>query len=436
MPHEITVPRLGWSMEEGVFVEWLKRDGDPVEVGDPLFALEGEKAIQEIEALERGVLRIPANGPKGGETVRVGAVVGYVVGPGEVLTAADAHGAHRDAPTPAAPPAPPSVRRLARQLGVDLASFPAGTRVTDADVRRARESRAQTPPEVVAAAASPPSRPPGGRPPISPRAARVAAELGVDWSSLRGSGRGGRIRERDVRAAGERTRNAPASGIESIRRTIADRLRHSVQQTVPVTLFVRADATNLVRLREQLQASQPADVVPTYTDIIARVAAGALLEDPQMHVCWDGDRQVTPDGVHIGIAVDTPAGLLVPVIAGADQLSLLEFARISRDRVARARERRLAVHEMQGGTFTITNLGNYGVELFTPVINWPEIAILGVGAIRKEAIVAADERIEARWQLPLSLTFDHRAIDGAPAARFLQSLRERLEQPAAWLTLG
>jgi pyruvate dehydrogenase E2 component (dihydrolipoamide acetyltransferase) len=327
------------------------------------------------------------------------------------------------------------VRRLARQLGVDLASFPAGTRVTDAEVRRASESRAHTP-AVMPAPLLPPSRPPDSRPPISPRAARVAAELGIDSSQLCGSGRGGRIRERDVRAAGERCRNSPVSGVASIRRTIADRLRHSLQQTVPVTLFMRTDATNLVGLREQYRASRSADVVPTYTDVIAKLATGTLLEHPQMHVRWDGDRLVTPDGVHIGLAVDTEAGLLVPVIAGADQLSLLEFARISRDRVARARERRLAVHEMQGGTFTITNLGGYGVDLFTPVINWPEIAILGVGTIHKEPAVAADGRIEARWQLPLCLTFDHRAIDGAPAARFLQSLRERLEQPAAWLTLG
>jgi pyruvate dehydrogenase E2 component (dihydrolipoamide acetyltransferase) len=203
-----------------------------------------------------------------------------------------------------------------------------------------------------------------------------------------------------------------------------------------VTLTARADATNLVGLRDQFKASGSTDIVPTYTDIIAKVAAAALLQHPEINVHWDADRLVAPDGMHIGIAVDTEAGLLVPVITGADQLSLLEFARISRDRVARARERRLAVHEMQGGTFTITNLGGYGVELFTPVINWPEIAILGIGAIRKEPVVVADDRIEARWQLPLSLTFDHRAIDGAPAARFLQTLRERLENPAAWLISG
>lgn len=430
MPHEITVPRLGWSMEEGVFVEWLKRDGDPVEVGDPLFALEGEKAIQEIEALERGILRIPADGPKGGETVRVGAVVGYLVAAGEEVPEVATAQGHRASQSAAAAPASPSVRRLARQLGVDLTSFPAGTRVTEVEVRRACA------PPVASSRESARAKRRNGLPPVSPRAARVAAELGVDWSELLGTGRGGRIRERDVRAAVERTTGHSAAGAASVRRTIADRLRHSFQQTVPVTLFLRADATNLVALREQFQASRSADIVPTYTDIIAKLAAGTILEHPQMHVRWDGDRLVTPEGVHIGIAVDTPAGLLVPVIAGADQLSLPEFTRISRDRVARARERRLAVHEMQRGTFTITNLGGYGVDLFTPVINWPEIAILGVGAIHKEPAVAADGRIEARWQLPLCLTFDHRAIDGAPAARFLQSLRERLEQPAAWLTLG
>jgi pyruvate dehydrogenase E2 component (dihydrolipoamide acetyltransferase) len=264
----------------------------------------------------------------------------------------------------------------------------------------------------------------------------VAAELGVDWSKLHGSGRGGRIRERDVRAANDRTKTPGLMGVGSVRRTIADRLRHSFQQTVPVTLTARADATNLVGLRDQFKASRSPDAVPTFTDIIAKVVAGGLSQHPEINVRWEGDRLVAPDGIHIGIAVDTEAGLLVPVVAGADQLSLLEFARNSRDRVARARERRLAVHEMQGGTFTITNLGGYGVELFTPVINWPEIAILGVGAIRKEPVVVAGDRIEARWQLPLSLTFDHRAIDGAPAARFLQSLRERLENPAAWLISG
>lgn len=434
MPYEITVPRLGWSMEEGVFIEWLKRDSDPVEVGDPLFALEGEKAIQEIEALERGVLRIPANGPKQGETVRVGAVVGYLVAAGEEVTAAAIAGTLRESPTAAKPPASPSMRRLARELGIDLTSFPAGTRVTEEDVRRASASLI-TPP-VAPSPESAHSKRSNGLPAISPRAARVAAELGVDWSRLRGSGRGGRIRERDVRGASERAKTSGAAGAGSVRRTIADRLRHSFQQTVPVTLTARADATNLVGLRDQFKASRSGDIVPTYTDIVAKVAAGALLQHPVINVLWDGDRLLAPDGIHIGIAVDTEAGLLVPVIAGADQLSLLEFARTSRDRVARARDRRLAVHEMQGGTFTITNLGGLGVELFTPVINWPEIAILGVGALRKEPVVLDDDRIEARWQLPLSLTFDHRAIDGAPAARFLQTLRERLENPAAWLISG
>jgi len=321
-------------------------------------------------------------------------------------------------------------------LGVDLGLFGSHTRVTEDDVRRKSAAQSPAPIGIPTSKTAVSSRRQNGLPAISPRAARAAAELGVDWTELQGSGRGGRIRERDVRACVSHPAVTSTQGLGTLRRTIADRVRHSFQQTVPVTLTARAAAPNLVSLRDQFKASGQAEVVPTYTDIIAKVVAGTLLRHPDLNSRWDDDRLVSPDGVHIGIAVDTKAGLLVPVITAADQRSLLEFAQASRDLVARARERRLAAHELQGGTFTITNLGSYGVELFTPIINWPEVAILGVGAIRREPVAVADDRLEARWQLPLSLTFDHRAIDGAPAARYLQTLRERLETPAAALISG
>jgi pyruvate dehydrogenase E2 component (dihydrolipoamide acetyltransferase) len=268
----------------------------------------------------------------------------------------------------------------------------------------------------------------------------VARELGVEWQHVKGTGRTGRIRERDVRAAAPAT---PARGpgrllpLTPTRRQIAERLAAGSHEAVPVTLTTRADATNLVNLRGQFkppgESAGPADAaVPTYTDFLVKLAASALLRHPLLNACWTDEGLWLSEGVHVGVAVDTEAGLLVPVLRDVQALGLLQVAALSRELVERARARRLTAEEMQGGTFTVTNLGRYGIDAFTPVLNPPQCAILGIGRIRREPAVHGG-RVVPRQVLTLSLTFDHRAVDGAPAAQFLDTLRGHVEQPGPCL---
>jgi pyruvate dehydrogenase E2 component (dihydrolipoamide acetyltransferase) len=408
----ITIPRLGWNMDQGVFIGWLKQDGEAVRPGDPLFTLEGEKATQEIEANEAGILRVPPTAPSAGETVAVGAVIGYLLAPGE---------------------ADPLGHPAVAEKGAERAPAGAGEPVAPAAV-------------VAAGTGTTPDR--RNRPRISPLARRVARELRVDWTRLRGSGCTGRIRKVDVVAAARARadRESPTSAtfahvtipgrsvlIGPTRRTIAARMVESRRTTAPVTLNTTADATNLVNLRAQFQAaSPPGRELPGYTDFLVKLTAMALRDHPMLQARWDEDRLVIPDEPHIGFAVDTDEGLVVPVIRGAAALGLGEIVVQARELVRRARERRLRPEDMQGGTFTITNLGSFGIETFTPIINLPECAVLGIGRIVRQPVMSGD-RVVARERMSLSLTFDHRIVDGAPAARFLQSLVRLIENPGPWL---
>jgi pyruvate dehydrogenase E2 component (dihydrolipoamide acetyltransferase) len=256
----------------------------------------------------------------------------------------------------------------------------------------------------------------------------VAKELGIDWTKLRGTGRTGRIRERDVRAAPTAREGTPLS---PVRRIIAERMLESHRATAPVTLTTTADAANLVNLREQFKAAADG-AVPGYTDFLVKLTALALGKHPLLNSRWEGERIVTPEGVHVGIAVDTEAGLLVPVVRDVPALGLRQLAARTRDLAERARAGRLKAEELRGGTFTVTNLGAFGIDAFTPIINYPQCAILGVGCIGPRPAVAGG-RVVARDQVTLSLTFDHRIADGAPAARFLQTLRAMIENPGPWL---
>jgi pyruvate dehydrogenase E2 component (dihydrolipoamide acetyltransferase) len=403
MPIEITLPRQGWTMEEGTFLGWLKKDGDTVKMGEPLFTVESDKAAFDSEAIDSGILSIPATAPKPGEVVKVGCVLGYL------LTAGEAQ------------------RGTAPQAALAPAAGPA--------VKAASESQTATPAPAtvdlpVAAATKSAS---------SPRARRAAKMRQLDLDGLRPTGKGGRIRERDVLAVSaapaDVSAEAPAASklevpITAQRRTIAERMMTSREKTAPVTLTCRCDATKLVALRNKFKLAADKSSVPSFTDIIAKVAAGALGQHPLLAARWEGDHILLPDAIHIGIAVDTEHGLLVPVVRDVTDLSVREIARRSRSLIEAARSRRLKAEDMQGGCFTLSNLGGFGIEAFTPIINYPETAVLGLGAIIREPFVQEDGQLGVREQIMLSLTFDHRIVDGAPAARFLQTLRGGIEKPA------
>lgn len=477
MAEEIRFPRLGWSMEEGRFVGWLRASGESIREGEPLFEMEGEKAVQEIESIGSGILFIPETAPGPDTVIGVGAVLGYLLAPGEVppgdgLEGTGPHSTDHDrlprdqllagglglpdepssagmeiSAGSAVPggPASPSVRRQARQMGVDIAQVVGSGRsgrVTAEDVARhsqsaidaaiieiesedetsGREERGDTRSSLKSTIAS-------------PRARRVAKALGIDWRNVAGSGRDGRVREADVLGvvrSQSRTmsRSSSSKRYGPRRKAIADRLRASQRATVPVTLHTVADVSGLVVYREQQKKLQ-SSFVPAYTDLIAKILAGVLERHPAMAVRWNGDHtdldEVSKDEFHIGIAVDTPEGLLVPVVRSVGSRSIEKVVEESRRLIARAREGRLTREEMSGGVLTITNLGAYGIDGFTPIINVPEIAILGLGAIRREPVFRDGDRVEARDRMVLSLTFDHAAIDGAPAAAFLKDIVTTIE---------
>lgn len=388
MPIEITVPRLGWSMEEGTFGGWLKQNGDHVAVGEPLFAMESDKVTMDVESLDNGILYVPSGAPEPGVTIVVGQRLGFLLAPGES--------------------GPETIN--AQQLAPGL--LPESVLST------------QSP----SATADTPIR--GGRTPVTPRARRVAAELGVDTALLRGSGRSGRIREVDVRASSSRLAAEPgAVPVTALRRTIARRMMESRQNTASVTLTSRADATALVAVRNQWKLMPGAGPAPSYTDILAKLVAIVLESYPALGGRWDSDHIVLSGKTHIGIAVDTAEGLLVPVLRDVAASSLADLARRSRELIKAAHARRLRAEDLTGGTFSITNLGGFGIDAFTPIINFPEAAVLGVGAIRKEPVVLDSGELAAREQMTLSLTFDHRVADGALAARFLQALVRLIEVP-------
>jgi pyruvate dehydrogenase E2 component (dihydrolipoamide acetyltransferase) len=453
MAFEITIPRLGWSMEEGTFAGWLKKDGDRVSLGDVLFELEGEKALQEIEAVDEGILRLPPSAPQPGTVLKVGTVIAYLTSESEPCpwdsSASTAIPATSSAATNSSAPtqtqnaaASPSVRRLARELNVSLNSVQGSgrnQRITEDDIRQAAvktQSTLHSDFQNSAQAAT-----------ATPRARRTAQRLGIDWRTLAGTGRGGRVRERDVLNPQASTGGSHQEQIESIlgaspdrvrlsgrRSVIAKRLTESVRQTVPVTLTCRVDAGHLIGLRQQFKNSGSSDI-PAIHDIIAKLTAAELLRFPMLAARWDGDELILPDvdNLHIGIAVDTDDGLIVPVLKSPASMPLSALARNSAELIERARSGRLTSSDLNGAVFTISNLGHLGIDAFTPVINYPETAILGLGAIRREPIVIEDGTIAAGLQMTLSLTFDHRVIDGAPAARFLQSLSKAITNPAAAL---
>ena len=388
MAEEIAMPRLGWTMEEGTLVEWLKADGEQVEVGEILFTVESDKALNEIETFSSGNLCIPPDAPRPGDTVPVGTLLGYLLQAGEKM------------PTQ-------------RPAGPKQAASPASAAIADptTEPAAARVERIQST---------------NGRPAISPRARRIAGELDVNWHQIKGSGQTGRIIERDIRSVAAQ----PHSATGHIREIIANRLWQSQSETAAVTLTTEADATGLVDLRTELKANHQKNA-PTYNHMIAKLTAIALDEHAALNASWNNGSVHLHPAVHLGLAVDTEDGLLVPVIRDADSKSLQQIATEARDLAFKARRRTLDPDAMRDGTFTISNLGMYGIDAFTPIINLPQAAILGLGRIIEKPAVFQGQ-VVPRALMTLSLTFDHRIVDGGPAARFLDRVRTLIERPVLW----
>jgi pyruvate dehydrogenase E2 component (dihydrolipoamide acetyltransferase) len=432
MAYEITLPRLGWDMAEGVLDSWLRKDGEFVQAGEMLFSVEGDKAVQEIEALDSGYLRLLTNGPQVGDKVPVGTLLGYLVPEEELATFHPEEG-------PTAPMASPSTLGMKTVEPASVTTPPAVQTSQQAGARR--------------------------RIYISPYARRLAEGLGVEWQTINGSGRAGRIMARDIqatlaqrKAAGPSTPPAPiprpaalppsvaqaSSGrsplrqpMTKVRRNTAEHMSQSAHTTAPVTLFCEVDATELVALRQQLKNDLAVEdsVVPSYNDILARIAAQALLEHPELNATLEGEEIVQFATVNVAIAVESERGLLTPVLRDVQTKSLRQIARESAALIEKTRQGTIGYQDLQDGTFTITNLGMFEIEAFTPIINLPQCAILGVGQIVAKQVVldAKQEQLAIRKRMVLSLTFDHRLVDGAQAGRFLQRIKRLIEKPYLWL---
>jgi pyruvate dehydrogenase E2 component (dihydrolipoamide acetyltransferase) len=389
MANEVKLPRLGPGMEAGTIVKWLKSEGEPVEKGEPLYELDTDKVTQEVEADFSGVLLKIA--VQEGE-VPVGRTIGVIGEQGEEVAVAEPEA--EDTPEPTAKKPPPT-------------------------------------PE--APTQAPPSR--DGRVKASPLARRIARERGIDLASIGGTGPEGRIVAEDVERAeaapGPAAPAAPPGEVEvrplsSVRKTIARRLTEAWQAPV-FQLTVSANMRATQSLVGQLRELHP-DERPTVTDLLARLSATALMRHRDVNAHYvDGEVLVYPNA-NVGIAVAAPQGLVVPVIRGAERLTISEIARARAELVGRARDGKLRQEDLADGTFTISNLGMFGVEQFIAVLNPPQVAILAVGATEDRVVVDGGE-FAVQPTMTMPLTCDHRAIDGAVGAQFLQTLKQFLERP-------
>jgi len=414
MASEVKLPRLGQGMESGTIVKWLKAEGDRVEKGEPLYELDTDKVTQEVEAEASGVLLKIAVAE--GEA-DVGTTIAVIGEQGEEVPELGNGGALQSAEKPAEAPAREPERAEGRAAS-------AADQVTE--VREPVQTDGA-----------------GARIKASPLARRIARERGIELGSLKGTGPEGRVVAEDVERAAAGAPAVPVGGqtpavagtvervpLTSVRRTIARRLTEAWQ--IPVfQLVASADMSRVNGLLERLREDDAGPRV-TVTDVLTKACAAALMRHREVNAQWSDDAILLFPTANIGIAVAAPQGLVVPVIKNAERLHLAEIAAARSDVVTRARENKLRQEDLDGGTFTISNLGMYRVERFTAVLNPPQAAIVAVGAIEDAVIPIADE-VVVRPLMTLSATFDHRTVDGAPAANFLQTLKELLEEPGLML---
>jgi len=413
MPN-VTMPKLSDTMTEGTIARWRKKKGDTVETGDILAEVETDKATMEMEAFDDGVLQ-EIYVPDGGKAA-VGAKVALILAEGESADSSEAPKAEANLTTKG---------------------------------EKAPAAKSETKP--VASAGAPD---PNARVKASPLARKIAKERGVSLVGITGTGPTGRVVAKDVPEKG----SAPAAGapssapalkipatpagegdttvpLSNMRRTIADRLVASKQQNPHFYLSIEVDASQLMRLRKEANTANEAAGLPklTVNDFVLLAIARAASQHPYINASWAGDSIIQYGAVNIAVAVAVEDGLVTPVIRNAHKLSLKDISAAVKDLATRARNKKLKPEEYQGGTITVSNLGSYGIEQFFAIINPPQAAILAVGAIVKKPVVNAKGEIVVGERMNISLSGDHRVVDGAVGAEYLTTLRKLVENPALML---
>jgi pyruvate/2-oxoglutarate dehydrogenase complex dihydrolipoamide acyltransferase (E2) component len=433
MAIEVLLPKLGLTMQEGIIEEWLVAPGTKVMAGDAILRLATDKVDVDVEAEADGHLTPVA---PVGSVLPPGSLIGWLLDAGEQSPGAG--------PAEVAPNGrlltSPNARRVAGDLGVDLAQVtgtgPSG-RIVSEDVELAAsrsDSAPVSPPPAVAESV------PGN---LSPLVRKQARDAGIDLTAVRGTGPGGRIRRGDLDSASDSADTGAISEqhrgqvipMTGMRRAIANRMHASLTEMAQLTHGFEVDMTAVVEVRDRLKAECASgdEPVPSLNDFIVRAAAVSLIEHPGLNATIREDGIHLLPEIHVGVAVAIPDGLVVPVVTHAAQRSLLDLADQTRALAAAARDGKLSLAQLEGATFAVTNLGGYGVDFFTPIINPGNVAILGVGRLRDG--VQWDGDVPRRTPvLTLSLTFDHRAVDGAPAASYLQTVAALLRKPLRLLS--
>jgi pyruvate dehydrogenase E2 component (dihydrolipoamide acetyltransferase) len=425
MATEVKLPRLGQGMESGTIVKWLKGEGEPVKKREPLYELDTDKVTQEVEAEADGVLlKIVVDS---GE-VEVGRTIAFIGSEGEDVPTGGGSGN-------GAAPATEDDQAAVEEQDEEQTEGSAAPQMDDQRERGQEAAAVTAQAEPVAAAEGEVD----GRVKASPLARRLAREKGVELAQVRGSGPEGRIVAEDVERFEPTPQTAPgpapAAGeveeiaLTSTRKTIARRLTEAWQAPV-FQLTLSAEMTRALELRERLVGRlADGETKPTVSDLLTKVSAAALVRHPAVNAHFTGDAVRRFPAAHVGMAVAAPNGLIVPVIRDADRRTIQEIAATRADLVARARDGKLQLADLEDGTFTISNLGMFGIEQFIAVLNPPQAAILAVGTTEERPVVR-DGQVEVRPMLTLTLTCDHRAIDGADGADFLRTVKELLEEPA------
>jgi len=447
MATKVVMEALSPTMEEGRLVKWLKNEGDQVKNGETLAEVETDKAIMELVARGEGVLRkrlLPEN-----EAAPVGQLIAVIAPPDENIDALISGAGGASAAPSAAPPPPADVVAKANETAGASPVPRTGAQAQGETSTPPQEKVTSTPPATPAsrpAAAAPAPSGNGGRTRSSPLARRMASERGLDLQAVQGSGPGGRIIKRDIEAAvaaapsaqqaapvpgslfpvpeGPDFRDAP---LTQIRKTIARRLSESIGPIPTFYLTAEFDMERVAEMRTAM-AAMGDEYKVSFNDIVLKAVATALSQHPEVNAHWLGDKIRYFNRVHIGMAVAIEDGLITPVIFDADRKRMSEISREARELAKRARERKLKPEEYTGSTFSVSNLGMFGIDQFTAIINPPEVGILAVGALEEKPVVV-DGQLTQRKRMRVTMSCDHRVVDGALGARFLQTLRRLIENP-------